>query len=556
MADPPPKHKLPVQQLVVLSILRLAEPVALTSVFPYLPEMMEFLSVPPSEIAFYAGLTSAIFSLSQCLTGVSWGRAADRYGRRPTILLAVTCAMVSSLLFGLSRSLTWALVARALGGLSNGNVGMVRTTVAELVPYKDLQPRAFSVMPMIWSVGSVLGPSLGGALAKPAEKFPGTFGGVWFWEEYPFFLPSLVASGLFIVGISTGFLFLQETLEEKKHQRHYGLILGRQLIALFKRPSSPFSKTRQVKATSEAQPLLKDSLSQTGSIPTLASPPQKPPSWLEVFNRQSSLNLVAYTLLALHNIAADQLLSVFLHYPVETPASPFKFTSGFGFSSGRIGAIFAVYGLVGMLAQFFGYPAAARYFGVLRVYQVSSFVAPFIYIFLPFSAIANSTGTRVAALVPVLLLKILSTVNAYPSSMILLTNSAGSRRVLGTLNGVAVSLSALGRAIGPVLAGWMDGWGRRRGYAIAPWLLLAVLAAIGAVPTLWLEEGNGLVDDEVMEENGNERDESEGNDEEAVVDGPPLAKMWSGRSNNTSERALRITGRERRTSSQHLGSHE
>lgn len=34
----------------------------------------------------------------------------------------MTCAMLSSLLFGFSRSLKWAIVSRAFSGASNGNV--------------------------------------------------------------------------------------------------------------------------------------------------------------------------------------------------------------------------------------------------------------------------------------------------------------------------------------------------------------------------------------------------------------------------------------------------
>jgi hypothetical protein len=80
--------------------------------------------------------------------------------------------------------------------------------VAELVPQKELQPRAFTVMPLVWNLGSVLGPSMGGALAKPAKNMPGLFGDNKFLIKFPFLLPNLVNSGFFLVGITTGLLFL------------------------------------------------------------------------------------------------------------------------------------------------------------------------------------------------------------------------------------------------------------------------------------------------------------------------------------------------------------
>ena len=119
------------------------------------------------------------------------------------------CTMCTSLFWGFSRSLVWAIAARALAGISNGTVGIIRTTVAEMVPQKVLQPRAFSVMPLVWTMGSIFGPMLGGALAKPATRYPSLFGNNEFLKKFPFALPNMVASVLFLFGISTGILFLK-----------------------------------------------------------------------------------------------------------------------------------------------------------------------------------------------------------------------------------------------------------------------------------------------------------------------------------------------------------
>lgn len=150
--------KLPVQQLVILALCRLADPISFSSVFPYLPEMIESFNVPKDEVGRWAGITSAVFSLSQAATGIFWGRASDRYGRKPVILTAMVCVMSTGLLFGFSQNLAMVIVARSLAGASNGNVGILRTTVAEIVPWKELQPRAFSVMPLMWTIGSIFGP--------------------------------------------------------------------------------------------------------------------------------------------------------------------------------------------------------------------------------------------------------------------------------------------------------------------------------------------------------------------------------------------------------------
>jgi hypothetical protein len=90
-------------------------------------------------------------------------------------------------------------------------VGIIRTMVAELVPEKELQPRAFSIMPLVWSIGSVFGPAFGGFFARPVERrlFGGMFENIEYLKRYPFALPNLVACFVFFISFMTGLLFLK-----------------------------------------------------------------------------------------------------------------------------------------------------------------------------------------------------------------------------------------------------------------------------------------------------------------------------------------------------------
>jgi len=91
-----------------------------------------------------------------------------------------------------------------------------------------------------------------------------------------------------------------------------------------------------------------------------------------------------------------------------------------------------------------------------------------------------------------MLIKGLAGVFAYPCSTILMTNSARSIAVLGMLNGVAVSVSAVGRALGPWVSGTGFTWGVGVGYVIVPWWILSVFGVVGHVSTWWLVEMDGL----------------------------------------------------------------
>lgn len=90
-----------------------------------------------------------------------------------------------------------------------------------------------------------------------------------------------------------------------------------------------------------------------------------------------------------------------------------------------------------------------------------------------------------------LLIKGFAVIVGFPCITILLTNSAPSVRILGTLNGFATMFSGLGRAIGPTCAGAWFSWGVKRGYVLPAFLFLAIVAAGQAIPTWMIVEGDG-----------------------------------------------------------------
>ncbi|KAL9000944.1 MAG: hypothetical protein Q9169_000428 [Polycauliona sp. 2 TL-2023] len=511
--------RLPVQQLVILALCRLADPISFSSVFPYLPEMIESFNVPKDEVGRWAGITSAVFSLSQAATGIFWGLASDRYGRKPVILTAMICVMSTGLLFGFSRNLVMAVVARSLAGASNGNVGILRTTVAEIVPWKELQPKAFSVMPLMWTIGSIFGPGFGGALANPATRYPHIFGNDFF-RRFPYALPNMVASLFFLVGLTAGTLFLKESLESKRHQRDFGRTVGKSVMRMLKRrpQKSRISDDDEQTALFLQHPRG----SYASSDGDDCKFPMKPtvlqaPTYREVFSRQSNINLLTYTLLALHSVAYDQLLPVFMHHPAQYERStnptvdlPFKFSGGFGIDSDRIGLIFTLYGIAGTLIQFLVFPPLARYYGVLNSLKVVTIIFPLVYLATPFTALLPSPILQQVVICVIMLFKCFAAIFAFPCTTILLTNSAVSLRILGTLNGVATSVSAIGRATGPALSGVMFETGSKKGWAILPWWVLAGFAVLGAIPVWWLVELEGFA----ASDKNDDRDEG---DEEPEV---------------------------------------
>ena len=58
----------------------------------------------------------------------------------------------------------------------NGNIGVMRTMISEIIREKKYQSRAFLLLPMTFNIGVIIGPLLGGLLADPVGTYPGIFG--------------------------------------------------------------------------------------------------------------------------------------------------------------------------------------------------------------------------------------------------------------------------------------------------------------------------------------------------------------------------------------------
>lgn len=357
--------------------------------------------------------------------------------------------------------------------------------------------------------------------------------------------------------------------------------MGRQLASFVKRIAC-FSKapkhSRRHSTRNESSVLLPTSPKTSRSKAldeSIASNPAKQalprPTLREVFTRQSVLNLAAYATLSLHSTTYDQLLPIFLHRPRQDINSPevhlpLKFSGGFDLAAGRIGTLFTLYGLCGGIIQFLVFPPVARKYGVLRCYKCCAVAFPFIYWITPYTALIQSPFWQQAAMFLVMLLKCFTVIFAFPSSTILLTNSAVSLRILGTLNGFAVSISAIGRAVGPAVAGAVFTWGLEKGYVIAAWWLLSFVSIVGAIPLWWVIEMDGFSSTET----NSDEDEGEGSEdvdyesEREILDGdeaatadsdeeifPPLLRASSNARKMSGER---IHGRSNQSTGQTISS--
>lgn len=151
---------------------------------------------------------------------------------------------------------------------------------------------------------------MGGVLSNPYKVDPRHPRQDRFLERHPYALPNIVAASFFCVSIITGFLFLQESLAAKRHERDYGLIIGAKITAWFRKTFD--LKRQQKEFHAENEPLLthqktKDDEEAAPDLSNSIQELEEAPSIRDVLSYQTTLNLFVYTLLAFYTLAYDQV---------------------------------------------------------------------------------------------------------------------------------------------------------------------------------------------------------------------------------------------------------
>ena len=143
------------------------------------------------------GLLMAIFSIMQFIFAPIWGSLSDRFGRKPILLIGVLGNAISLLFFGLSSQMWMMYASRALAGiLSSATMPTAMAYIGDTTDEKD-RGGGMGVIGAAMGVGMVIGPGIGGTLAKTSLS-----------------LPFFVAAGLSVVALILILILLPESLEK------------------------------------------------------------------------------------------------------------------------------------------------------------------------------------------------------------------------------------------------------------------------------------------------------------------------------------------------------
>jgi MFS family permease len=159
-------RKIPAK-LFTLMATAFVDMVGLLMIIPLLPFYVQTLGGAGFNFLgmhFGIGIITAIivasFTFAQLLSAPLWGRFSDRFGRRPTLLIALGASAIAYLIFGFAHSLIVLFLSRLVQGAGGGTVGVIQAYVADSTDPKD-RARALGWLSATTNLGVALGPVLG-----------------------------------------------------------------------------------------------------------------------------------------------------------------------------------------------------------------------------------------------------------------------------------------------------------------------------------------------------------------------------------------------------------
>ena len=130
-----------------------------------IPILPTFASKDLNISDFGIGIIVAAYSLVQFLFNPVLGKLSDRYGRKPLILISLSCTITSYIIFAFSHSFLMLLISRVLGGFGGSNIGVAQAYIADITT-KQERSKGMGMIGVAFGLGFVFGPIIGGVLSK------------------------------------------------------------------------------------------------------------------------------------------------------------------------------------------------------------------------------------------------------------------------------------------------------------------------------------------------------------------------------------------------------
>ncbi|MCC0646712.1 MFS transporter [Clostridioides sp. ZZV15-6598] len=180
--------------------------IGFTIISPVVPFLVQPYTNSPSEQAIVVTMLTSVYAICVFFAAPGLGALSDRYGRRPLLLSCLLGSAIGYLVFGIGGAL-WVLFAgRIIEGITGGSISTIFAYFADITP-REHRSKYFGWLSAFSGVGCVIGPTVGGLLAKFGYSVPMYFGAI-----------------ITLLNVIYGFLYMPESLDKKNRLKEITLV--------------------------------------------------------------------------------------------------------------------------------------------------------------------------------------------------------------------------------------------------------------------------------------------------------------------------------------------
>ncbi len=138
---------------------------------PVVPFLVQPYISNPKDQAIVVTLLTSVYAACVFFAAPGLGALSDRYGRRPLLLVCLLGSAIGYLVFGIGGAL-WVLFAgRIIEGITGGSISTIFAYFADITP-REQRTKYFGWISAVAGVGSAIGPTVGGLLARFGYSVP------------------------------------------------------------------------------------------------------------------------------------------------------------------------------------------------------------------------------------------------------------------------------------------------------------------------------------------------------------------------------------------------
>ncbi|MHA4092658.1 MFS transporter [Bacillus cereus] len=146
-------------------------------IMPVVPFLVQPYISNPEEQALVVTLLTSVYAACVFLAAPVLGALSDKHGRRPLLLICLFGSAIGYLVFGIGGAL-WVLFAgRIIEGITGGSISTIFAYFADIIP-KEQRTKYFGWVSAVVGAGTIIGPTIGGILAKFGDTVPIYFGAI------------------------------------------------------------------------------------------------------------------------------------------------------------------------------------------------------------------------------------------------------------------------------------------------------------------------------------------------------------------------------------------